>query len=156
MDEARHRRHVDEAATAVFPEERSEHATAAHDAEQVDVDDPAPVFDRNLGDAAADRDPRVVHDDVDAAPVLLQPLRCGLEIGLLRHVAAERVRRCAETAEDGERLGEALVVDVADADAIARARPALGDGAAEAGGPAGDEDALARAAGVVRHRRRSL
>ena len=77
---------VDDVTAALRLHHRDERAAPADDAEQVDVDDPLPLVDADHVDPPARRDAGVVDEDVEPAPLLLDPCeRCG-PVVVRRHV----------------------------------------------------------------------
>ena len=66
-EQAGRRRGVDDVTAALGEEQGEEHEVAAGDAEQVEVDDPLPRFDRQRFGRAHGEDADVVDDDVDPA-----------------------------------------------------------------------------------------
>ena len=136
VDEAGERGDVDDVAAALLLEERGERVAPARHAEQVDVDDALPVGDRLDVDAATRRDPGVVDEDVEAAPLLAHPGQRRVPVLLGAHV---------EPAVGGG-VGHArrsLVGEVDDEHGVAAPDHELGEGQAEARGASGDEDATA-------------
>ena len=147
---------------ALSAEQRCEGLAAAHHAQQVDVDDPLPVGQADVGDAAHLRDAGVVDHHVHPAPGLLQPVGRGLQVGLARDVAMQIVHRPAMAGQGLHGLRALGVVHIAQADRGALLRKELGQRPAQARSPSGDEDAQplradrrAHAASCRRWKRRS-
>src|SRR5260370_33522690 len=101
---------------ALVQQNRQEGGVAADHREQVDVDDPFPLVDREVFGQATGEDADVVHDDVDASEICE---RGGLEV-LHRvggaDVAAHAGRSTAGVGDLGRDAACALDVDAGDYD----------------------------------------
>ena len=85
---ARHGSRVDEmTALAMRLDERREHFHAMHDAHQIDVDDPAPILQRNLAGLAAQPDAGIIGHDVNLAEMIDGRLRCLLDLAGVCNIA---------------------------------------------------------------------
>src|SRR3546814_4668677 len=142
MDQAGHRRDVDDHAAALCFQQRCEHAATTHDAEQIDVDDPLPVVHRCFVDRAALRDAGIVEQQIDAAELFDHLFARADQVRIAAHVTMDVERLSTERTQRAQRLCAARVIEIADADAAAVARVVFGQCTAEPGCAAGDENAL--------------
>jgi hypothetical protein len=139
-DVAGHRRDVDDVSAAPAPHHRRhEVVDAVYDAEQIDVDDPVPVFEAGFEQAAAESDARVVHQHVDGIDARVHGVRERLHLLRARDVDAAAQHIDAEFARPGFGLRETAFVDVAEREVGAAAREGERAGAPDAAAGAGDE-----------------
>jgi hypothetical protein len=108
-------------------------------AQQIDVHDPAPVFQIRVNDGPGGGDPRVIDDDVDTAPGLLNSGRGRFHLPVIANIAVENQRLAARLGHGLRGLPGALVVDVRDSHATAAAGIANGKRATQPAGRARDE-----------------
>jgi len=135
----RDRRDVDDRAAALHHHHRDHVLHREERALEIDGEHPVPRLFGQLDHAADVRDAHVIVEHVDAAEIRDAGLHHRLDIGILRHVGAERQREAAFIGDDVGRLLGGAQVDV-DAEHL-RAFARAGDRGRLAVAPAGADRA---------------
>jgi hypothetical protein len=111
-----------------------------YDAHQVDIDDPAPIVDRDAVNAAAGRDAGIVAEHVDLAEGRKRFLRGALDAVGIGNIASNAVRTVWREAFD--RSHERVLLDIGQHQLHAGLCKGFGHRQPDTGRPAGDERRL--------------
>ena len=91
---------------------RQELPDGPDDGEEVDVEDPSPGVDRDLGRLSHHQDAHVAHDQIDGTIGGERRLVEGRHVAVFRHVAALSDGPASPVDDAGQAGGQALLVDV--------------------------------------------
>ena len=130
-------------------------ANAVEDAGEVGRHDLVEGVDREVQERLANRDPGIVHHDVEPAPPVRHGLHGGLHGGVVGHVGGDDERVAAVGFNQVARLFRRLGAELGQPDARPVQGKSLADGPSEAGAGAGYQRRATgkwrRGACVVRH-----